>query len=465
MSKMINSWIKPGMIQRFKKINWLLLCVLFLPLLSKAQLINNGATLVINTGTTLVLHNLSFQNNGVFNQSAGTVNYTGTSAATISGSISPVFFRMNINKPASTVQLQTGISIVDQLQFTNGMIDLNNNTILLGSAALLTGESETSRITGTSGGYVEITKTLNAPMGDDPGNLGAVITSSGNLGPVTIRRGHQSQVNLTGGGNSIFRYYDIIPVTNTSLNATLRFNYFDAELNGLDENNLAVYKRNGSGAWMNLSKSGGNTTTNYVERTGLPDLTRFTLSTFSNALPVKWSSFNTQCLGGTVRISWKTEQEQNTSSFIIQRSDDGRNWTRIATLPAAGNSNSSLLYTYTDPQLVAGTIYYQVQQQDFDGRLTVSPVLSNNCGALEELKVFPNPVLNDCRVSLQLDRGGALNMRLFDSKGALVFTRSESVQSGNNQFLLRLGNLAKGIYTLMVIRPDGILRVVKIEKN
>jgi hypothetical protein len=345
------------------------------------------------------------------------------------------------------------------------LVNLNNNNIVLIPTALLTGEKETSRISGASGGYVEITKNLNAPVADDPGNLGAVISSAANLGAVTIRRGHQFQVNPYGGGSSILRYYDIMPANNSALNATLRINYLDGELNGLNENNLNVWKRNGNGTWTDLVKSSGNVTTNYVERTGIADFTRFTLSSSGNALPLIWSSFNTQCLGGQVRITWKTEQEQHTLQFIIRRSSDARNWITIATLPAAGNSNAPLSYSYLDLQPSSGAGYYQIQQQDIDGRLTVSPVLLSNCNAVEGLKVFPNPVLNECWVSLQLGRAGNLVLLLFDAKGTLVQTRQESARNGNNQFRLPMENLSKGLYTLIIKQPDGKIKMVKLEKN
>lgn len=447
-----------------KRIYGILLLLGFMPLFSGAQLVNNGANIIINDDPTIVLNDLSFQNNGLLIPWFSTFSFTGSSPATIGGSSFPVFYQLNINKPGSVLQLQKSTTILGRLQFTEGLVDLNNNYISLYSDALLIGEKETSRIIGPSGGYVQISKTLNAPAAEDPGNLGAVISSSANLGIVTIRRGHQSQVNPAGGGNSIMRYYDIIPDNNNALNATLRLNYFDGELNGLNENNLSIWKRTGNGKWDNLSKTSGNTSTNYVELTGIADFTRFTLSTFGNTLPLVWSSFNTQCSGGSVRVSWKTEQELNTYQFLIRRSLDARTWTTIGTLPAAGNSNQPLTYSYTDQLSPTGATYYQIQQVDFDGRITLSPVLMNNCGVTGELKVYPNPVLNDCWVSLYVVRGGPITLQLFDNKGGLVLVRRESIQTGNNQIHLRMPILAHGIYSLIVTQPDGRTSLTKIEK-
>jgi hypothetical protein len=441
----------------------LLAWICILPVLSTAQLINNGASIVVSSGTNLVLDNISLQNNGSFNQVNGTVKFTGNAGSFIGGSNRPGFSELLLDKPGATLQLQTGILINSQLFFNNGLVDLNGNIVSLNIFANLVNENEVSHIMGTSG-YVEASNLFIAPVTANLGRLGAIITSSQNLGLVTIRRGHQSQTNSGGGGNSILRYFDIIPANNTALTATLRFEYLDAELNGLDENLLTVWKRNGV-QWTNLDRVSNNTIDNYVEQSGLNDFTRFTLSTPNNALPVIWGSFNTQCVSNHVRISWKTEQEQNTSSFIIRRSPNGSDWTVIHTLAAAGNSNVPITYLYTDPNPLPGTTYYQVQQRDKDGRLTASPVLSNNCGIQDGLKLYPNPVLNNCWVSIHTARAGFVILRLYDGKGALVQQRRATIQNGNNILKLQMERFTPGMYSLTITLPEGAVRTIKIKKG
>jgi Secretion system C-terminal sorting domain len=439
--------------------------IFFLPVAPAAQLINNSATIVVTPGTNLVLDNLTLQNNGVFNQTAGTVSFTGNTNTFITGSIVPSFYTIVLNKTGAGIQLQSAIVIHNDLQFTNGLFDLNNHIIALDPNAVLSGETEESHIFGPSGGYVQITKLLDVPVAENPGNLGAVITSSQHMGIVTIRRGQQSQTNGVGTGNSVLRYYDINPATNTSLNATLRFNYLKAELNGLDENRLVVWKSDDNVKWTDLGRTTNNIAGRYVELSGISDFARFTLSTPDNALPLLWSSFSTQCLQGKVRINWKTEQEQHTASFIIRRSTDGRNWTVIATLPAAGNSTSARSYSYIDQQPVPGADYYQILEQDMDGRQNISPVLRNNCGVGEGLKVFPNPVTNSCWVNIQSATVSTVTMRLYDNMGRLLQERRSGIQNGNNLLELRLDGVARGIYSLVISWTNGGTKTVKVEKN
>jgi hypothetical protein len=435
-----------------------------MPVLSMAQLTNNGAAIVMNSGTFLGIDNLSFKNDGLFNQATGTVSFTGTTPASIAGSVTPAFYILNLNKPGTSLQLQTGIHVTGNLQFVNGLLDLNNNNIFLDPAAQLNGESETSYMTGANGGYVQIINMLNAPSAANPGNLGVTITASGNLGHVTIRRGHRSQSNTFGGGSSMLRYYDIIPDNNTGLNASLRIHYLDAELNGLNENGLTMTGSSDNQHWTNLGFSARSTTGNYVEQAGINSFFRFTLTEPANALPLVWGTFNTQCLGGQVRITWETLQEQNTAAFIVRRSANGSTWTEIGIVPAVGNSQSASSYAYTDGQPLAGASYYQIQQKDADGRKTLSPVLINRCEQPESINAYPNPVQHHCVVSIQSNESDMATLRLYNNLGTLLQQQTVRIQAGNNQFILKMHAYIPGIYSLVITRNDNKIKVIKLEK-
>ena len=111
---------------------------------------------------------------------------------------------------------------------------------------------------------ITTTRLLNAPTGENVGGLGAMLTSSADLGSTTVERMHAAG---TGGGNSgIFRVFSIQPTNNSGLNATLRFYYDESELNGIAENDLILFKSPDglNDSWTNV---GGtvNPAENYVE--------------------------------------------------------------------------------------------------------------------------------------------------------------------------------------------------------
>ena len=291
----------------------LLLLFIFLNYFISGQVVKltSGATLKTTGGVVVTLDNLHLENDGTLNQAPGEGSFLfkGNKNATIAGTSLPDFDLVEIAKTGGAeLALMRNIHIISGINFTSGLFNLNNNTILLFPNGLLNGESETSRIYDANAGYIEITTALNAPSSANPGNLGAIISSSHNLGSTTIRRGHQSQP--TPAKESIFRYYDILPSNNNSLNATFRFQYFDAELNGFDEKTVVMWKSPDNIKWTNESFTTNNTIDNYVEKTGIADFSRWTLSDDIAARPFTSvnSRQNTPKIYGTdgnIKDMWK----------------------------------------------------------------------------------------------------------------------------------------------------------------
>ncbi len=303
--------------------NYLLIIVIlcFYATQLQAQLqVANGTTFKFEGNATLVLQDMSLVNNGNFNQTAGTVRFTGTSNNTISGTQPTKIHVLQLAKTGNTeLQLQHTLSINTLVSFTSGLLNLNNNNLELEPAALLSGETETTRIVGPNGGYVQIVVPLNAPSSANPGNLGAVITSAQNMGTVTVRRGHNAQNISVVSRQSVNRYYDITPTTNTSLNATLRFNYFNAELNGRNEALLSLWRSNDNVVWTGAAFSSRDVTNNFVQQTGIASFSRWTLTdidfptnvfdlTAAGAPAIKvWPNPTVELLNISVRVKKTTE--------------------------------------------------------------------------------------------------------------------------------------------------------------
>ncbi len=102
--------------------------------------------------------------------------------------------------------------------------------------------------------YGKIRKSVNLSGGttsSEFGNIGTTISWNGTApGVTTITR--SSGVALLGNGNqSIKRFYDINPSTNTGLDASLAFKYSSNELNGHDSTKLQLWKStDGGSTWL-----------------------------------------------------------------------------------------------------------------------------------------------------------------------------------------------------------------------
>ena len=440
-------------------------CMISAGNISAQLVITPGAQLFISGSTQLTLQNTDLVNNGSFTAGTGTISFTGTAGSAISGSQPLQFYNLEINKTgASLLSLQKTIAVSQQINFTSGNIDLNGYNIDLSTTGLLNGEQETSHIIGPGGGRVLFSTVLNAPSAANPGNLGAIITSSQNLGNIVVGRGHQSQVNSAGGGNSILRYYDIAPVNNSSLDATLRFQYFDSELNGLTEGLLVFWNSPDNAHWTNQGFTTNNTTANYVEKTSIASFARWTLSSVNNALPVRFISFNTHCNGSSVLLTWKTAQEQNTHHYTIERSADRIQWTAVGNVPAAGNAIVENDYSYTDNLAIANS-YYRLAEYDIDGKVQFTNVLHTSCSNPELFSVCPNPVSDLLYINISSSTSSNVIVKIFDGKGAVIKQQAEKMLPGNNLFSIDVKGIASGLYYTTIGNNNGLLKIQKIIKK
>jgi len=360
----------------------LLYKILFLSIQGFGQLnISTGAHWVNSGNVTVNIQNMDIINNGTFTAGNSSIKFTGNQNSSISGTGMPLFSIIEIAKTNNTkVLLGRNIGVGSSINFISGQLDLNNNNILLDPAAYIAGESETNRIIGANGGFVEITQNMNAPASINAGNLGATITSSANLGSVTIRRGHLPQSG-TGLANSIQRYYTIAPQNNNNLNATLRLRYFDAELNGQNENVIVIYKSDDNGAnWNNISQTTRNINADYVEKTGLSSLSLQTLSNDAAlADGVLGLVFTAQRKKSTeVQLNWSTQTETNFNGYEVQRRLNNEQSFSVRTfvnsLAPGGTSNASLSYSYIDANSYTDTSFYRLRIVDNNGGFTYSDI-------------------------------------------------------------------------------------------
>src|SRR5579871_3330765 len=255
---------------------------LLIPLLMLGQLpkcfaqfyLQNGAVLSCTNNAIICLQDADLVNNGAINLQAGNGKFVFSGSANnyIDGSSICTLDELDISKTTGNyLLLKQDANIISTIQFVSGSIDLNGKNIFLQQpTSSLVNESETSNITGLAGGSISISNSsVNAPAQYNIGNLGAVLTSAQNLGALTISRSHVPVAVSTSSG--IQRTFFISPANNNSLNATLRFYYFDAELNGKDENTLGLWKSTDGNTWNFVGADNRDATNNYVEKNSLTD--------------------------------------------------------------------------------------------------------------------------------------------------------------------------------------------------
>jgi len=414
--------------------------------------INN--TLTVNTnGKINIGANNTVAVSGTITNS-GTVNGGSQSNLVISGngaqvtipSVTNGLNSLTVNR-SNGIKLSGSLSVANNITLTNGDLDLNGNTITLGSTGTLMEIG--GRVKGSTG-TITTTRTLNAPAGENIGGLGVSITSSQNLGTTVITRGHTRRGN--GVNLGIERYYDISPANNTGLNATVVFKYSTLELAGISEDKLSMFKSiDGGSNWLEV-EGVLNMPNKTLTVTGVNGFSIWTPASKDAPLPVEMKSFTSNVSGRDVKLFWTTSMEINNSGFEVQRTESGKdNWQKIGFVSGMNNSNTLTDYSYTDSKLEKGKFQYRLKQIDFNGNYEIfileNEVNVNGPGKFNLSQNYPNPFNPTTKIDFELPQDSKVNITVYDMLGKVVKVLENSTKKSGYYTISFDGNsLSSGIY-------------------
>jgi hypothetical protein len=96
----------------------------------------------------------------------------------------------------------------------------------------------------------------------------------------------------------------------------------------------------------------------------------FTIGSANTLLPITLAYFQIGQQEQCIYIEWQTQSEENNDYFTIQKSYNGIDFFTINTIQGKTNSNTPILYSYTDNETETGIIYYKLMQTDLNGTET-----------------------------------------------------------------------------------------------
>ena len=360
------------------------------PTLKLASNINIKGNLTIMSGTTLdasynsgttsydIALTGTWSNSGTFTNRSKSVTFSGSTNQSISGSATTSFYNLTNTNSSSGLTLNRGIVVTNNLTMSGATADifLNGYTIDLSSTGTIVGESNTDRIYGSTG-LITTTLAINNPNAYNVGGMGVMLTSSANFGTTTVSRGHA--VQNVNGDQSIERYFIITPTNNSGLAATLLFNYFDYELNGLgaSESSFKLFRSTDAGSTWVVKSSNENTSANTNSFSNIDAFSWWTIAVDAAIpLPVELVKFEAKSKENHVLVNWETASEINSDYFIIERSFDGVHFSPIARVNGAGNSTHLIHYLIEDQYYINGINYYRLTQVDFNGDESISKIVA-----------------------------------------------------------------------------------------
>ncbi len=246
--------------------------------------IGSGAT--FNASSYTVSINGNWINNGSFAAATSNVEFVGNAISSITGATTFNNLTRNASNATAELILQNN-TVAAVVNMTSGIISTGANTLQI---------TNTRNGNGYIYGNIQRTHAFTTGIAyafEGPNNSINFSSLSG-VGSVTVSVQRTSIADFPFGG-SINRQYNIV-VPSGTYTAALRLHYEDVELNGSAETSMGLWNYNGS-AWASVGKTANDATANYVEYSGLTNITnRWTCSDNSNV--VQWN--------GSVSTDWNT---------------------------------------------------------------------------------------------------------------------------------------------------------------
>ncbi len=371
----------------------------------------------------------------------------------------------------------------EQIQLITGKLNLNGKNIYLTNGAVLKerfiddGNANNDAIvfdaTATDqtnkGGYIQIgdgtnlNRIINATTDVFQG-MGLTITSAGSTTVDQVRRYHYNVKHGANGGGVAYgvkRIFEIVgTVPGAPSGTTLEIQYADSDLstpagNINETNNIHISRWTSGAGWESYKDgatvSGSLTTfasaTNTISITNIPGFSHWTMSGNAQApLPISLRTFEVKAVGKDIaQLEWTTSSEMNNKGFEIERSTNGRDFTKVGFAEGRGNSQTLVAYTYQDRHIESA--YYRLKQVDFDGTFTYSPLAYYS--AEGTIHFYPNPVVD--RLSLSLPATAELSTKVYSAQGKLLIEARGQAREVENQLTAYFAKAQNGNYTLQTL--------------
>lgn len=432
-------------------------------------LANGGKLGIKSTGgisSTGATGNIRVTGTRTFNTGADYI-YNGTSAQNTGTGLPATTRDLTFDNTAG-ITITNSSAATGTLSLTNGIITTNTKELILGSGAVATLSRSNGYVIGNFKRWIAASTStgLEFPVGCAGYYNGFTLDftsapSAAGYIASTFTTGYPDNYGLPLNDNSEecttygSGWWTLTP-GNTFAGGTYSVSARAEGFTGINNFNLLhlMYRQQAGYPWtLNGTHAAptGSSAIPFVNRT---DMTLFgdlgITSTGSNPLPVTLISFNVKENKGTANITWATASESNSSYFMVQRSSNGKDYTNLVRVNAAGNSNVIKNYSANDPNPLPGTSYYRLHQVDINGASENFPAKSFNLKSKEIVKSFstyPNPFKADMTMSFESLVSENMTMNIYTPQGVLVYSSVISAEKGKNAVELpALNKLMAGTY-------------------
>lgn len=386
-------------------------------------------------------------------------------------STSPIVKRLTMNTSATLFLGGINLTITGQLNFTEGIIASSpSNMLMFADDATAINASNSSHVAGPVRKIGNDAFTFPTGTGTVYGAIGISAPSS-NAHFFTAEYIGSAYSDLSVGtgldhvSNQEHWMLNRNGGTSSNVSVTLHYN-FDRSGPINNRADLRVARHDGT-TWVSEGQSDttGTPGNGTITSNTVTSFSPFTLGSSSslNPLPISLLSFNAIPVNTNVLVKWSTSNETNNNFFTVERSLDGRTWSNIGIVKAAGNSFTTIEYQLVDRAPVEGLQFYRLKQTDLNGEFTYSNIVPVKFNAENNTNVvlFPQPAGDILNVSVQNTENLNINIKILNAMGQQVL---ELNNLNGSVIQIDLSTLTSGVY-YMELNLDGAVTQTKLIKQ
>jgi hypothetical protein len=175
----------------------------------------------------------------------------------------------------------------------------------------------------------------------------------------------------------------------------------------------------------------------------------------ASVLPVTFTAIAATVKAPGVEVEWKVASEQNIASYVVERSENGRDFNAIGTTPSKGSSTSEVVYSFMDLRPVTGIAYYRVKSVDIAGVNKYTAVVKiNSSKQASMLSVYPNPVKAQLNLVVSnSETFGKASSVISNVQGKII--QLSYIQGSNGNYKIDVSSLTPGMYFITLTNNNG----------
>jgi hypothetical protein len=165
-------------------------------------------------------------------------------------------------------------------------------------------------------------------------------------------------------------------------------------------------------------------------------------------VPLQFTDFSGNIKNNVTYLTFTTANEINCSHFIIEKSNDGKNFESFYHINAHNNSKNIYNVKYEQPFM--GNNYYRIKLINKDQSFSYSNILFIQNNGAWVVNLSPNPTHNNTALQLFNTTNNNAEIGIYSSNGILIQKINTVLRQGNQTILLPIEKLKQGVYTIVL---------------